>query len=62
MARIKNISSLEKMTQLVRTNWNESCPKIWTPYSDEGEEGVFKDIDTGEEAQFLPWFEGQPNE
>ena len=48
------------------TDWfNEttsgSCEKIWTPFSDEEEEGVFVNLEDGTEAQFLPWMDGQPN-
>lgn len=37
------------------------CSNIWTPYSDEAEEGVYRSLEDGSLPSFLPWAPGQPN-
>ena len=38
------------------------CTYIWTPYSDEQEEGTFVDLLDGSLAESIAWLDGQPNE
>ena len=60
MTQVANEAELNKIAVL----WNESllrCPKIWMPISDEGEEGVFRNTNSGQRAKYIPWAEGQPN-
>ena len=38
-----------------------SCSSIWTPYSDEKEEGEFVNLEDNSKATYLPWLKGQPN-
>ena len=40
---------------------NKTCKRIWTPYSDKREEGVFVNVDDGSPVTFLPWAVGDPN-
>ena len=37
------------------------CQDIWTPLTDQGEEGVFVSANSGQEANYIPWMYGQPN-
>ena len=37
------------------------CKYIWTPHSDAELEGVFINMNTGTEAEFLPWYPTEPN-
>ena len=48
-------------TEWFKTTTSGSCEKIWTPLTDEEEEGVFVNLENGIEADFLPWLDGQPN-
>jgi hypothetical protein len=42
-------------------NQNSSCENIWTPLTDEQVEGLFKNIETGTLASYLPWQSGSPS-
>ena len=37
------------------------CSNIWTPYSDEAEEGKYISLEDDTSPTFLPWAPGQPN-
>ena len=39
----------------------ESCSFIWTPLTDEQEEGLFMNALTGKAASYLPWMVSEPN-
>ena len=42
-------------------NQNSACDYVWTPLTDEEEEGKFKNIETGYLASYLPWNSGNPD-
>ena len=61
-----NISEIQDNEQLKKTlAWvkrtERGCKGLWLPITDEAEEGVYRNIYRGDEEQFLPWYEGQPN-
>ena len=60
MTEAKNKKDLENMISLFR-DMNTSCEFVWTPLTDEDQEGEFRSIVTGELATFLPWHEESPN-
>ena len=43
------------------TTSTHNCPKIWTPFSDLEEEGMFRNIHDGSKPNYLPWVPGQPD-
>ena len=49
------------------TGWMEDtvvegdCASVWTPLSDQDEEGVYRDLASGEVVDTLAWAPGQPN-
>ena len=60
MTELKNIEDLEYTLTLFE-NQNSACDYIWTPLTDEEEEGKFKNIETGYLASYLPWNSGNPD-
>ena len=58
-------SSREEVTEL--SAWMEdtlgegSCASVWTPYSDQDEEGVYRDLSSGEVEDTFVWSPGEPN-
>ena len=58
-------SSLTEEELITFTTWftkvHGPCLDIWTPFTDESEEGIFIDTNTGKTIDYLPWMSGQPN-
>ena len=40
---------------------NKDCTDIWTPFTDEEDEGVYINSNNGNVVDYLPWMAGQPN-
>ena len=62
--RMRTTSSMEQLQELVelfQTELPGVCRNIWTPYSDQAEEGVFLSIEDNSKPTFLPWAPDQPN-
>ena len=55
----ENISGVDFMT--IYGNKYKGCEYFWTPYSDEREEGHYREVYTGEEISSFDWEPGQPN-
>ena len=43
------------------TGNTNTCQKIWTPITDQEEEGIWRSMESGELVDFLPFDRGQPN-
>ena len=52
---------LQAFTEWFQRKTDGSCTWLWTPYSDEEKEGVFLNLNSQEQASFLPWKQNQPN-
>ena len=52
---------LQAFTEWFQRKTDGSCTWLWTPYSDEEKEGVFLNMNSQEQASFLPWKQNQPN-
>ena len=57
MLEIRNETDLDIFVDM----FDDKCLYIWQPFTDEKEEGVYKNIYTGERATFLPWYGTNPN-
>ena len=53
--------SVQAFTEWFQRRTNGSCSWLWTPYSDQEEEGVFLNMNNQEQASLLPWNQNQPN-
>ena len=53
--------TLSNFTEWFDRTTSGSCEMIWTPISDEKEEGIFVNLEDSKEAKYLPWYDGQPN-
>ena len=42
-------------------NMNSGCKYLWTPLSDEEDEGEFRSSNAKQPATYLPWLQGQPD-
>ena len=60
MTELMNLEDLEHTLDLFR-NINSPCKNIWTPLTDEENEGKYKSSITGRLHQFLPWEVSEPN-
>ena len=60
MSEISNHVDMNHAPQILHP-LSKLCPFIWTPLSDEVEEGKFKSAVSGEVANFLPWADQEPN-
>ena len=60
LTEIKNSEDMEFTLSLFKSN-NYSCLEVWTPLTDEEEEGQFKSYITGSLASYLPWDPLEPN-
>ena len=62
-ANITETLNEDKLQEFV--SWFEDehgpCRDIWTPITDEAEEGVFINTNTGKQPSYIPWMKGQPN-
>jgi hypothetical protein len=56
-----NQSALSEWLKWNNESFTASCNKIWTPYSDEQEEGSFISLVDGSALEYEPWLDGQPN-
>ena len=62
MTTIRDEAALISYIQWFRQLAGEGrCKYIWTPHSDEKLEGAFINMNTGTEAEFLPWYPTEPN-
>ena len=63
LGNLTQIDSDEELNEVVSLfkSATDSCNFIWTPLSDEEEEGVFKNVVTKKIIDFLPWKPGAPN-
>jgi hypothetical protein len=61
--RISGIGSVEEMEAMAAwvRQTNEQCKGLWTPTSDQAEEGVYRSAYSGDLEPFLPWRHSQPN-
>ena len=60
MTQVENPKQLNSTVELVERSLLP-CTGIWMPISDEDEEGVFKDTNSGDLVTYIPWREDQPN-
>ena len=55
----------EEIKELVRwvgaRQWEAKCLNLWTPFTDQSQEGVFKSLQSGNILEDLAWAPGQPN-
>ena len=55
----------EEIKELVRwvgaRQWEAKCLNLWTPLTDQIQEGVFKSLQSGNIHEDLAWAPGQPN-
>ena len=62
MTTIRDEGALMNYIQWFRLMVGEGrCNYIWTPHSDEKIESVFINMNTGTEAEFLPWYPTDPD-
>ena len=58
-------ASNEEIKEVVRwvvaSHWQAKCPTIWTPLTDQRQEGIFKSLVSGKVHDNLAWGPGQPN-
>ena len=60
MTEPRNSEDIEYALTLFK-NMNTSCSRVWTPLTDEEEEGKYKSAITGAIAKYLPWYISQPD-
>ena len=60
MTELMNMEDIEHTLDLFK-NINSPCKNIWTPLTDEENEGGYKSSITGRINQFLPWEVSEPN-
>ena len=58
-SQTENISEVDFLT--IYGKEYKDCEYFWTPYSDEKEEGRYREVYTGEEISSFDWESGQPN-
>ena len=55
-------ASKEEITEVVRwvgaSHWQAKCPNLWTPLTDQRQEGVFKSLVSGKFHDNLAWSPG----
>ena len=57
---INDINELQEDVTLVKESQSE-CTGVWLPLSDDEQEGVWRNTNTGQKETFLPWALKQPN-
>ena len=62
-AKVTEVSTKDELFEFV--TWFDKehgpCRDIWTPFTDDKEEGVFISTNNDKPVDFLPWMIGQPN-
>ena len=57
-----NMEEIKELVGWVGTRqWEAKCLSLWTPFTDQSEEGVFKSLLSGNVRDDLAWAPGQPN-
>ena len=62
---MEEVVNKEEIKELVRwvgaRQWEGKCLNLWTPLTDQSQEGVFKSLQSGNIHEDLAWAPGQPN-
>ena len=62
MVEAANKKEIKDLVEWVwASQWEAKCPTLWTPFTDRGQEGVFKSLVSGNIHDDLTWGPGQPN-
>ena len=62
MVEAASREEIKEVASWVKANQGEAqCQTVWTPFTDQSQEGVFKSLVTGNVRDDLAWGSGQPN-